>query len=113
MQNKKFYQYIYPTTFSKVRKTDPEETLIGAYFLFIEINEMPVRSLMVFFDISLPIQKEDTDFTIFQRFLLMHPDNLAIQIEGSILSPETRTPKSASGDTSSPLPFRKKWKTEV
>ena len=35
---------------------------------------------MVFFDISLPIQKEDTDFTIFQRFLLMHPDNLAIHL---------------------------------
>ena len=36
---------------------------------------------MVFFDISLPIQKEDADFTVFQCFLLMHPDNLAVQIE--------------------------------
>ena len=36
---------------------------------------------MVFFDISLPIQKEDADFTIFQCFLLMHPDDLPVQLE--------------------------------
>ncbi len=50
--------------------------------IFCSLKSMRCRQESeVFFDISLPIQKEDTDFTIFQRFLLMHPDDLPVQIE--------------------------------